>query len=42
MGSTIVPVFQNRRNPSNMTFDGEDFARAMDLEKSFTAVRHTD
>lgn len=35
-------VFQEEGKLSNMTFDGEEFARAVNLEKSFTAPRHHD
>lgn len=41
IGKAMDPVFQEEEELSNMAFDGEEFARALDLEKSFTAAKHT-
>ena len=42
MGKAIGSVFQEEEKLSNMIFDGEEFARAVNLEMSFTAPRHHD
>lgn len=41
MGKAIDCI-PRRGKLSNMTFDGEEFASAVNLEKSFTAPKHHD